>query len=73
MGKNRPRHDENMSEFIFDCDIPVAVNTVTKSECRLVPPVKIRSWEDFRRFNDQWDRFCRTSGDIPEEVHFELD
>lgn len=56
--------------FLFDCDIPVAVNPITRSECRLVPPVKIRCFEDFARFYERWEEFCKDLGGNPEEVCF---
>lgn len=59
--------------FCFDCEVAVAVNPRTFRECKLTPPVKIRSFEDFARFNDEWATFCEDIGGDPGEVCFPFD
>jgi hypothetical protein len=53
----------DLKEFIFDLEITTAVNPVSYQEVTLDPPVKILSWEDYDRFNEEWERFCRRAAD----------
>ena len=57
----------------IECELLVAINPVTKNQVTLTPPVTIGCFEDFAKFNDQWEDFCQNilSGD-PDEVCFEL-
>lgn len=70
--------DNSMNEFKgfrwIECTVDVAVNPVTKNQVTLTPPVRISGYEDFARFNDQWEDFCSNviSGD-PDEVCFILE
>jgi len=57
-------------EFRFDCLIDTAINPFTKSEVTLVKPVAIRCYEDFARFYDDWEDFCKALSDDPKEVFF---
>lgn len=53
----------DLKEFIFDLEITHAVNPVSYQGVTLDPPVKILSWEEFDRFNEEWERFCRRAAD----------
>jgi hypothetical protein len=64
---------ESFRGFPFDCEITVAVNPLTKTEVQLTPPVKIKCFEDFARFYDKWDEFCKDLGGHPTEVAFTLE
>lgn len=67
--------EEVFRNFAFDCELTMAVNPVTYTECRLDPPVKILSYNDFTRFNDKWEKFCRHAADqgiVMETARFEL-
>lgn len=67
---------ETYREFNFDCYIDIAVNSVTKKQVELVQPVRIRCYEDFAKFHEQWDKFCEDlnkSGCDPDEVYFKME
>lgn len=70
--------DDDLTDFRgfrwMECYVDVAVNPVTMKQVTFTTPVAIRCVEDFARFNEQWDDFCRNvlAGD-PDEVHFSLD
>ena len=57
----------------IECYVETAVNPVTKNQVTLTAPVRIGSYEDFVKFNVQWEDFCKNSlsGD-PDEVCFTL-
>jgi hypothetical protein len=57
----------------FECTVDVAVNPVTKNQVTLTPPVTIGCYEDFAKFNDQWEEFCKILSGDPDEVCFTLD
>lgn len=46
-----------------DCMVTVAVNPITYQEVILDPPVRLVDWDDFERFNDAWELFCRRAAD----------
>ena len=78
MSRRRVRKPDNsMEEFKnfrwIECTVDVAVNPITKNQVTITPPVKLGCYEDFAKFNDQWEDFCKNSlvGD-PDEVYFEL-
>jgi hypothetical protein len=58
----------------MECYVDTAVNPVTLKQVTFTQPVAIKCVEDFARFNEKWDDFCRNAltGD-PDEVHFTLD
>ena len=70
MSRSKADGVESFRGFAFDCEITVAVNPITKSEVKLTPPVKIKCFEDFARFYDEWDEFCKDLGGQPSEVAF---
>lgn len=78
MSRRRVVRPDPMDDFKgfrwIECTVDVAVNPVTKNQVTLTPPVRIGSYEDFARFNDQWEDFCTNSltGD-PSEVCFTLE
>lgn len=60
----------------FDCVMTEAINPVTKNQVKLTPPVKISCYEDFVKFNDQWEKFCQEVTDSrfdPDEIWFTLE
>jgi hypothetical protein len=46
-----------------ECEVTVAVNPITYREVELSPPVRLETWDDFERFNDAWELFCRRAAD----------
>lgn len=58
---------------VTEIEITVAVNPFTYEEVRLVPPVKLRTYEDIGRFNDQWEQLCSSVQGNPREMRFELE
>jgi hypothetical protein len=58
-----------------DCMVTVAVNPLTYQEVILDPPVRLVTWDDFDRFNEAWEKFCRHAADCGAEMQiarFEL-
>ena len=47
----------------FDCEITRAINPISYREVELMPPVRLETWDDFERFNDAWELFCRRAAD----------
>lgn len=78
MVRRARKPDDDLGDFQgfrwMECYVDVAVNPVTMKQVTFTQPVAIRCVEDFARFNEKWDDFCRNvlSGD-PDEVHFTLD
>jgi hypothetical protein len=65
----------DLREFIFDMEVTMAVNPISYEEVQLDPPVRILSWEEYDRFNDAWEKFCRNAagrGVNPRMARFEL-
>jgi hypothetical protein len=65
----------DLREFEFDLEIVKAVNPISYEEVELMPPVKIESWEEYQRFNDKWEKFCRDAADkgvVMQIARFEL-
>jgi hypothetical protein len=56
----------------IECELTVAVNPITKNQVTLTPPVRIGSYEDFAKFNVEWEQFCKLLSGDPDEVCFQL-
>lgn len=57
----------------IECYIDTAINPVTMNQVTLTTPVRLGCHEDFEKFNDQWEQFCKLLSGDPDEVYFILE
>lgn len=57
----------------MECYVDTAINPVTRKQVTLTTPVRIGCFEDFARFYDQWEQFCKLLSGDPDEICFVLE